>query len=176
MSRIKRWINMHKKEFNPDGTLKQEAREEMLSSGMNKGAIDSYAFRLKEKYDKWKHLDETDPEPWPVYTAYDFFTEEEKQQFNPDGSLKPEYVEQALQKGITENWLEEMERRKKIDVDNYNAVSVKYAAQGINFGKQEMNRRIASSTTYGQRLKQMAIDLRNYEPADSLPFDKETTY
>ncbi|GAX38840.1 hypothetical protein [Nodularia sp. NIES-3585] len=176
MPRIKRWINMHKKEFNPDGTLKQEAREEMLSGGMSNKTIDDYAFRLKQKYDKWKHLDETDPEPWPVYTAYDFFTEEEKRQFNPDGSLKPEYVEQALQKGISENWLEEMERRKKIDVNNYNAVSAKYAEQGINFGEEQMQERIASSRTYGQRLKQMAIDLRNYESPDSLPFDKETSY
>lgn len=175
-TRIKRWINMHKKEFLPDGTLKQEVREEMLSSGMSNEAIDDYALRLKQKYDKWKQLDETDPEPWPVYTAYDFFTEEEKRQFNPDGSLKPEYVEEALQKGISENWLEEMERRKKIEVDNYNAVSAKHAEQGINFGAWQMRGRIASRKTYGQRLKQMQQDLRNCEPADSLPFDKETTY
>lgn len=176
MSRIKRWINMHKKEFLPDGTLRQDAREEMLSSGMSNEAIDDYALRLKQKYDKWKHLDETDPEPWPVYTAYDFFTEEEKKQFNPDGSLKTEYVEEALRKGISENWLSEMERRKKIEVDNYNAVSADYAEQGINFGEQEMNSRIASRKTYGQRLKQMQQDLRNFEDADSLPFDKNTTY
>lgn len=175
-TRIKRWLNMHGKEFNADGRLKQEAREEMLSRGMSNKTIDDYTYRLKQKYDQWKLLDQTDPEPWPVYTAYDFFTAEEKQQFNPDGSLKPEYVEQALQKGISENWLEEMERRKKIDVDNYNAVSAKYAEQGINFGEEQMQERIASSRTYGQRLKQMAIDLRNCEPADSLPFDKETTY
>ncbi|MCC2692837.1 hypothetical protein [Nodularia sp. LEGE 04288] len=176
MSRIKRWINMNKKEFNADGTMKDEVRQQKISQGRNPAAIDDYALRAKQEYDEWKLLDETDPEPWPVYTAYDFFTAEEKQQFNPDGSLKPEYVEQALQKGISENWLEEMERRKKIDVDNYNAVSAKYAEQGINFGEEQMQERIASSKTYGQRLKQMAIDLRNCEPADSLPFDKETTY
>ncbi|WP_414545906.1 hypothetical protein [Nostoc sp. CCY0012] len=176
MSRIKRWINMNKKEFLPDGTLKQEAREEMLSSGMNEGAIDSYARRAKQEYDEWKHLDETDPEEWVNYTAYDFFTEEEKKQFNQDGSLKPEYVEEALQKGISENWLSEMERRKKIEVDNYNAVSAKHAEQGINFGAWQMRGRIASHKTYGQRLKQMQQDLRNFEDADSLPFDKDTTY
>ncbi|YAF99411.1 MAG: hypothetical protein AB3A66_30150 (plasmid) [Nodularia sp. CChRGM 3473] len=175
-TRIKRWINMNKKEFNSDGTLKQEAREEMLSSGMNEGAIDSYARRAKQEYDEWKHLDETDPEPWPVYTAYDFFTEEEKRQFNPDGTLRAEYVEEALQKGISENWLEEMERRKKIEVDNYNAVSAKHAEQGINFGAWQMRGRIASSKTYGQRLKQMQQDLRNFEDADSLPFDKDTVF
>ncbi|MBE9053756.1 hypothetical protein IQ243_25820 [Nostocales cyanobacterium LEGE 11386] len=176
MSRIKRWINMNKKEFNPDGTLKQEAREEMLSSGMSNEAIDDYALRLKQEYDEWKHLDETDPEPWPIYTAYDFFTSEEKQQFNPDGTLRAEYVEEALRKGISENWLEEMERRKKIEVDNYNAVSAKHAEQGINFGEEQMQERIASSKTYGQRLEQMQQDLRNFEDTDSLPFDKDTPY
>ena len=108
---------MHKKEFNPDGTLKNEARIEMLSSGMIPEAIDDYARRLKIKYDEWKHLDETDPEPCPVYTAYDFFTAEEKRQFNPDGSLNPKYVQEALDKGISQGWLEEMEQRKKIEVD-----------------------------------------------------------
>lgn len=176
MSRIKRWINMHKKEFNPDGTLRNEARIEMLSSGMIPEAIDDYARRLKIKYDEWKHLDETDAEPWPVYTAYDFFTAEEKRQFNPDGSLNPKYVQEALDKGISEGWLEEMERRKKIEVDDYNKVSAKKAEQGINFGQQEMNSRMYASKTYVQRRQQMEQDLRNFEDVDSLPFDKDTAF
>jgi hypothetical protein len=175
-TRIKRWLNMHGKEFNADGTLKDEVRQQKLSNGSHPGAVDSYARRLKQEYDEWKHLDETDPEPWPVYTAYDFFTEEEKRQFNPDGTLRAEYVEEALRKGFSEGALEERERRKKIDVDNYNAVSAKHAEQGINFGAWQMRGRIASSKTYGQRLKQMQQDLRNFEDTDSLPFDKDTPY
>lgn len=176
MSRIKRWVNMNKKEFNPDGTLKHQARNQMLSRGMNSGAIDSYARRLKEEYDIWKYLDEIDPEPWPVYTAYDFFTASEKRQFNPDGSLKPEYIQSALKMGISEGWLEEMKRRKGIDIDNYNKVSAKKAEQGINFGEQKMNALIGANRTYMQRRKQMDVDLRNFEDADSLPFDKDTSY
>jgi hypothetical protein len=176
MSRIKRWVNMNKKEFNPDGTLKLEARVEMLSDGMSNEAIDDYALRLKQEYDQWKHLDETSPEPWTVYTAYDFFTESEKRQFNPDGSLKPEYVEAELKNGISESWLSEMERRKKIDVNNYNQVSAKKAEMGINFGEQQMNSRTYASRTYAQRRIQMEQDLRNFEDADSLPFDQDTSY
>ncbi|MFN6499004.1 MAG: hypothetical protein RMX65_018685 [Nostoc sp. DedQUE01] len=176
MSRIKRWINMHRQEFNPDGTLKDEARQQMLSEGANEAAIDDYALRLKAQYDEWKFLDETDPEPWPVYTAYDFFTPTEKQQFNPDGSLRAEYVESELRKGTSPRWLEEMERRKKIDVDNYNRVSEREAALGINFGQQEMNRLRASSRTYVQRRQQMQVDLRNNEEPSSLPFDKDTPW
>ncbi|MCC5610037.1 hypothetical protein LC612_25540 [Nostoc sp. CHAB 5834] len=176
MSRIKRWINMHKNEFNPDGTLKNEARIEMLSSGMIPEAIDDYARRLKIKYDEWKHLDETDPEPWPVYTAYDFFTAEEKRQFNPDGSLRPEYIEYAQKIGISESALEQLEWRKKIEVDNYNKVSAKKAEQGMNFGQQEMNSRMYASRTYIQRRQQMEQDLRNFEDVDSLPFDKDTAF
>lgn len=176
MSRIKRWVNMNQKKFNPDGSLKNEARVEMLSRGLSNEAINDYAFRFKEEYDEWKHLDETDPEPWPVYTAYDFFTASEKRQFNPDGSLKSEYVEAELKNGISESWLSEMERRKKIEVDNYNKVSAKHAEQGINFGAWQMQGRIEDSRTYVQRRKQMEVDLRNFEDSDSLPFDKDTAF
>ncbi|MEA5566651.1 hypothetical protein [Anabaena sp. UHCC 0399] len=175
-TRIKRWLNMHGKEFNADGTLKPEAREQMLSEGMSNEAIDSYARRLKIKYDEWKRLDETDPEPWTVYTAYDFFTTEEKQQFNADGTLKAEYIEIALSKGMSESWLAEMERRKKIDVDNYNQVSARNAEQGINFGEEKMNEILASRRTYAERRKQMEQDLRNFEEPSSLPFEKDTPY
>jgi len=176
MARLKRWLNVNKQEFNSDGTLKTEAREQMLSRGMNQGAIDSYVRRMQEEYNRLKHLDKTDPEPWIVYTAYDFFTSEEKRQFNPDGSLRPEYVEEAKKMGISEQWLEEMVRRQKIEIDNYNAVSADYAEYGINFGAGEMRRRIGNSTTYVQRRRQMAQDLRNFEDRDSLPFDPDTAF
>ncbi|WP_265278169.1 hypothetical protein [Nostoc sp. KVJ3] len=176
MSRIKRWINMHKKEFHPDGSLKNEARQEMLSVGMSNEAIDDYASRLKARYDEWKHLDETDPEPWPIYTAYDFFTEQEKKEFNPDGSLRPEYVEYARQIGISESALEQLEWRKKIEIDDYNEMSASHVEQGINFGAWLMRGRIEDSRTYVQRRQQMEQDLRNFEDVDSLPFDKDTSY
>ncbi|WP_265276889.1 hypothetical protein [Nostoc sp. KVJ3] len=176
MSRIKRWINMHKEEFNADGTLKDEARQEMLSKGEHPGAIDSYARRLKATYDDWKHLDETDPEPWPIYTAYDFFTEQEKKEFNPDGSLRPEYVEYAQKIGISESALEQIEWRKKMEVDDYNEMSASHVEQGINFGAWLMEGRIGNSKTYVQRRQQMEQDLQNFEPEDSLPFDKDTSY
>ena len=176
MSRIKRWINIHKKEFNADGSLKNEARQEMLSVGMSHEAIDDYASRLKARYDEWKHLDETDPEPWPIYTAYDFFTEQEKREFNPDGSLRPEYLEYARKIGISESALEQQEWRKKNEVENYDAVSADHAEQGINFGEERMKERIEDSRTYIQRRQQMEEDLRNFEDVDSLPFDKDTSY
>ncbi|NEU83510.1 hypothetical protein G1O98_31990 [Nostoc sp. UIC10630] len=167
---------MHKKEFNTDGTLKDEARQKMLSLGEHPGAIDSYARRLKATFDEWKHLDETDPEPWPIYTAYDFFTEQEKKEFNPDGSLRPEYVEYAQKIGISESALEQLEWRKKMEVDHYNKMSASHVEQGINFGEWLMEGRIEDSRTYVQRRQQMEQDLRNFEPEDSLPFDKDTAY
>jgi hypothetical protein len=176
MSRIKRWINMHRQEFNPDGTLKDEARQQMLSEGANEAAIDDYALRLKAQYDEWKLLDETDPEPWPVYTAYDFFTPTEKQQFNPNGTLKAEYIQFALKQGISEGWLEEMERRKKLEVDSYNRMSASHAEQGINYGAWLMRSHSSASRTYLERRKQMEQDLQNFEEPSSLPFDKDTPW
>lgn len=176
MSRVKRWFNAHKKEFNSDGTLKDEARKEMLSEGMSNEAIDDYALRLKARYEELNLLDETEPEPWPVYTAYDFFTPEEKRQFNADGSLKAEYIQEALSRGTSSSWLEEMERRKKIDIDNYNALSAEHAEQGINYGAWLMKGKVEASRTYVERRKQMAQDLRNFEDIDTLPFDIDTHY
>ncbi|MFW9262759.1 hypothetical protein [Nostoc sp. CALU 546] len=176
MSRIKRWINMHKEEFNADGTLKHEVRQQKLSLGAHPEAVDDYARRAKEEYDEWKHLDETDPEPWPIYTAYDFFTEQEKKEFNPDGSLRPEYVEYAQKIGISESALEQLEWRKKMEVDHYNKMSASHVEQGINFGEWLMQGRIGNSRTYVQRRQQMEQDLRNFEPEDSLPFDKDTAF
>ncbi|QFS51139.1 hypothetical protein [Nostoc sphaeroides] len=176
MSRIKRWINMHEEEFNADGTLKDEVRQQKLSLGAHPEAVDDYARRVKARYDEWKHLDETDPEPSPIYTAYDFFSEQEKREFNPDGSLRPEYIEYAQKIGISESALEQLEWRKKIEVDDYNKVSAKYAEKGINFGAWQMRGRIEDSRTYVQRRQQMEQDLRNFEDVDSLPFDKDTAY
>ncbi|MEH2220526.1 MAG: hypothetical protein V7K72_26100 [Nostoc sp.] len=167
---------MHKKEFHTDGTLKDEVRQQKLSLGAHPEAVDDYARRVKARYDEWKHLDETDPEPWPIYTAYDFFSEQEKRELNPDGSLRPEYVEYARKIGISESALEQLEWRKKIEVDNYNKVSAKHTEQGINFGEERMKERIEDSRTYAQRRRQMEQDLRNFEPEDSLPFDNDTAY
>ena len=167
---------MHKKEFNADESLKDEARQQMLSVGMSHEAIDDYAHRVKIGYDEWKRLDETDPEPWPVYTAYDFFSEQEKREFNPDGTLRPEYIEYAHQIGISESALEQQEWRKKNEVEHYNRISARYAEQGINFGEERMKERIEDSRTYVQRRRQMEQDLQNFEPEESLPFDKNTSY
>lgn len=174
MSRLRRWINMHGKEFNSDGTLKAEARKQMLSRGMSNAAIDDYAQRLKKKYETWKHLDETDPEPWPVYTAHDFFTPTEKEQFNPDGTLKAEYIESALKQGVSEGWLAEMERRQQIEVENFNRMSASHAEQGINYGAWLIGSLKPANGTYKQRLEQMQTDLRNNEEPSSLPFDLDT--
>ncbi len=55
-------------------------------------------------------------------------------------------------------------------------MSADHAEQGINFGEERMKERIEDSRTYGQRSQQMEQDLRNFEPEDSLPFDKDTSY
>jgi hypothetical protein len=176
MSRLKRWLNMNKKKVSEDGSLKPEYLQQLIADNMRSEMIDKHAQILKNRYLELKHLDETDPEPSPVYTAYDFFTPTEQTQFNPDGSLKQEYFESEVKKGTSLGWLEEMERRKKIDVNNYNRVSAKHAEMGINFGQQEMQERIEDSRTYVQRRQQMEEGLRNFEPEDSLPFDKDTAY
>lgn len=173
MSRLKRWLYLNQKRVNTEGTLREDYIKERLDKGINRVTIDDYAATLKVEYERLKLLDENEPEPWVEYTAYDFFTEEEKQKFNSDGSLKREYVEYALSIGISDESLAEMERRKKNDVDSYNQLSAGYAEQGINFGQQQMRAKIADSKSYLQRKALMSQDIRNGEEIDSLPLDIE---
>lgn len=173
MTRLKRWINMHKKEFLSDGTLKEEVRQQKLAKGRNPAAIDDYAARLKAQYDEWKRLDETDPEPWVEYTAWDLFSQEEKQKFLPDGSLKPEYLEYARSIGISEEYLEDSEYKKKQDIESFNKLSVSYASRGDNFGEYLMRSRTSADSYYAERQKQQSQDIRNGEEISSLPLDVE---
>ena len=171
MTRVKRWISMHKKEFLPDGTLKEEARTQLLAQDVTDAAIDSYAARLKAQYDEWKRLDETDPEAWIEYTAWDLFSQEDKQKFNPDGTLKPEYIEYARRIGVSEGYLAQLEYKKKRDVDDFNALSASYAERGINFGESQMRSRISAAKDYASRQKQLGQDIRNGEEISSLSLD-----
>ena len=173
MSRLKRWLNMHQKKVNLDGTIKEEHKQQQIAWGMTQESIEAFAKTFKDKYDYLKTLDETDPEPWVEYTAWDLFSEEEKQKFNWDGSLKPEYIEYAHRIGISDSYLTEAERRKKIDVENYNKVSARFAERGINFGESQMRSRICATKDYAERQKQLRQDIRNGEEISSLPLDVE---
>lgn len=171
MSRTKRFLNRYQEKLNEDGTVKIEYRQKQLAKGLSEAACDDFALRMKKEYDHLKLLDETKPEAWPVYTAYDFFSEEEKKQFQPDGALRTEYIEHAHYAGISKQALAEMERKKKIEVNNFNRLSEHYAVRGINFGESEMRSRISAVTTYRERLNNMPQDIRNGEAIDTLPLD-----
>ncbi|WP_199755978.1 hypothetical protein, partial [Chroococcidiopsis cubana] len=160
---------MNKKEFNADGTLKEEAKIQLLAEGLSDAAIDDYAAGLKSQYEEWKRLDETDPEPWIEYTAEDLFSQEERKKFNPDGTLKPEYVEYARSIGLGEGYLKQLEFKKKLDVENFNRMSETWAARGMNFGEYQMRSRLGASESYAQRQEQVRQDIRSGEDLDSLP-------
>lgn len=167
---------MYKKKVNYNGDFQQEYIQELRSDGFDEDYIIDYALKFKQEYEHLKYLDETDPEEWVEYQACDFFTPTEKQQFNPDGSLRREYIESELSKGTSPGWLAEMERRKKLEVDNYNKMSASHAEQGINYGAWLMRSLKPANGTYTQRIKQMEVDLRNNEEPSSLLFDKDTPY
>ncbi|MDZ4878207.1 MAG: hypothetical protein CLLPBCKN_007642 [Chroococcidiopsis cubana SAG 39.79] len=176
-SRLKRFLNQNKKEINSDGSLKAECAEGMRSRGMSEAAITDFAARLKAQYERLKQLDETDPEQWVVYTAYDvIFTEEEKQQFNPDGSLRQEYQQDMQRRGYSENWLEEKERLKKIEVENFEQLSVQYAQVGINFPEQQA---IARASNFARlqnpaQMYRLRQDIRNAEKISELSIGLES--
>lgn len=173
MSRLKRWTNMHKSVLNSDGTLKEEVRQQKLAQGRSEAAVSDYAARLKEEYERLKALDEIEPEPWFEYTAYDLFSEEEKEIFNTDGTLKPGYIKYARSLGLSEGYLEQLEYNKKRDVEDFDRMSEQWAARGMNFGEFQMRSRIFAVRNYNQNLKQMRHDLRNGEDIDSLALDVE---
>ncbi|KYC34899.1 hypothetical protein WA1_50195 [Scytonema hofmannii PCC 7110] len=170
-SRLKRWLEQHKKEVDLNGNLRLDYAEGMRSGGLSQAAIDDKAARMKARYEELKQLDETDPEPWQVYTAYDFFTESDKQQFLPDGSLKPEYVENALRSGVSMNYLGELERRQQQEVASFQRLSAQYAAQGINYGEQLALSAVYSLQTRDKSRQYLRQDILNGEEIAEIPFD-----
>ncbi|WP_017654896.1 hypothetical protein [Fortiea contorta] len=174
MSRLKRWLYLNTKKVNADGTLREDYINERLAKDINQASIDDYAVTLKTEYERLKLLDETDPELWVEYTAYDLFSEKDKKQFNPDGSLKPEYVEYALhQLQLRESYLMEIEFNKKKEVADFNKMSEEWKSRGQNFGEYLMNSRRSAAQNRRYNLKQMSQDIRNGEDIDSLPLDIE---
>lgn len=173
MSRLKRFLSMYREKLNPDGTVKPEYRQKQRAKGLTEESCDAVAKGFKEEYEQLKALDETDPEPWVEYTAWDLFSEEEKQKFNSDGSLKPEYLEYARSIGISEGYLEDSEYKKKRDVESFNRLSASYAERGINFGESQMRSRFLATKDYASVQNQLGQDIRNGEEISSLPLDVE---
>ncbi|PSB00674.1 hypothetical protein [Merismopedia glauca] len=173
-SRVKRWQNMHGREFNKDGTLKPEVRTEKLNSGRSSASIDDYEARIKQKFEEWKRLDETDPEPWINYSADEvIFTPEDRRMFDESGSLRPEYFAQALAIGARESFLRAEEAKMKNRIAEYERMSQEKEKIGINFGEQQLKSRQNAARTYPERAQQMIQDIRNGEDEDSLPFDRD---
>ncbi len=173
MSRLKRFLSMYQEKLNSDGTVKSEYRQKQRVKGLSEESCDAIAREFKEEYEQLKALDEKDPEPWVEYTAWDLFSEEEKQKFNRDGSLKPEYIENARRRGASEGYLAQLEYKKKRDVDDFNKLSASYAESGENFGEYLMRSRMSATKDYAERQKQLRQDIRNGEEISSLPLDVE---
>ena len=171
MSRLKRWLNMHQKKVNLDGTIKEEHKQQQIAWGMTQESIEAFAKEFKEEYEQLKALDETDPELWIEYTAWDLFSQEDKQKFNSDGTLKPEYIEYARRLGTSEGYLAQLEYKKKRDVERFNKLSASYAERGDNFGEYLMRSRISAAKDYASRQKQLGQDIRNGEEISSLSLD-----
>ena len=168
-TRAKRWLSSKKSEFNADGTLKAEVRRKDLERGLSVEALDSYEARNRANFEKLKRLDETDPEPWINYTAYDFFTEEEKKYFNPDGSIKECYLDEVMLGDL--GHLVWKSRHKMIEVKNYNGVAARKAAEGQNHGQWLMDSRRSRARNNAKNIKQQKQDMRNKEEISSLLFD-----
>ncbi len=71
MSKLNRWLYLNRKKVNTDGNLNPDYINERLTKGIHQETIDDYALTLKAEYERLKLLDETEPESWINYTAYD---------------------------------------------------------------------------------------------------------
>jgi hypothetical protein len=168
-TRAKRWINSKKSMCLPSGKLRPELKQSKLDLGWTQADIDDWETRFTNKFEELKRLDETDPEPWINYTAYDFFTEEEKKYFNPDGSIKECYLDEVMLGDL--GHLVWKSRHKMIEVKNYNGVAARKAAEGQNHGQWLMDSRRSRARNNAKNIKQQKQDMRNKEEISSLPFD-----
>lgn len=170
-TRAKRWINAKQSTCLPSGKLRPEVKQRKIDLGWSKSGIDLWEAKFTSELEELKRLDEIEPEPWVNYTAYDFFTEEEKIKFNPDGTLREEFIYSAREKGLNMSALLTLEQRKINEVEQYNKVSACDAEMGINHGQWLMDCRRSAASNYAKNYKQQQQDLRNGEEISSLPLD-----
>lgn len=170
-TRSKRWVNMNKSTCLPSGKLRPEIRQRKSAQGWGEADIDAWEAVFTSEFEELKRLDETDPEPWVNYTAYDFFTEAEKKIFLPTGEIKPEVWQKARENGDNMNAYWNRERIKMDEVVRYNSISARRAEYGENYGQSLMDSRRSAARRYASNLRQQEQDLRNFEDISELPLD-----
>lgn len=168
-SRLLRWANLYKKKVDERGNLNKEYLTWCRSNNHSEAAIALEQNKFQAEYQRLKKLDEESPEEWLDYTAYEaIFTPEERKKFNPDGSLRAEYVT-TITNDIVLAGLEQESRHKMIDVEGFNKVVKSYAARGINFAKDEKESYEKLNKTAGRSLTERELaDLQNFEEISSL--------
>lgn len=60
-------------------------------------------------------------------------------------------MEYARSVGIRDGYLEQLEYKKKLEVENFNRMSETWAARGMNFGEYQMRSRFSANESYAQR-------------------------
>lgn len=168
-SRLLKWVNIHKHKVDAEGNLNEKYLAWRRSCNHSEASIEKEQNKLKTEYKRLKKLDEESPEEWIDYTAYEaIFTPEEREKFNPDGSLRVEYVATITDDAIFRG-LEVESRHKMIDVESFNKVVESWAARGVNFAKSEKESyEKLNKSAFASLNERELTDLRNFEEISSL--------
>lgn len=116
-------------------------------------------------------LDPIDPKHYTAWEA--IFDEKEREIFNPDGTLKSEYIQAQL--AIAPNRaraLEWLQIEKQAEIETYDALNESYAKRGMNWGAEVIAERKDRENYAHLRVKTIK-DIRNREDLDSLPLAVE---
>ena len=107
--------------------------------------------------------------------AYDTWDSYDQKNFNPDGSMKPEYRQRLLDKGISSsnvdsveeqkmNEVERFEKREKLYMKRYGIPYSEWVKQGSKISQSELEERQRKAIRNGEEISTlpMAIDPDEY--------------
>lgn len=169
-SRLTRWLSVNSDYVNSDGSLKEEVKTRMLVR-RTQADVDKFEAEFSSEYSQIKLLDETEPEPWPIYTAYDLFSDEDKKNFHPDGTMRKEHQDYLEGLGVRLSHIINLEERKRMEINSFNSLTESYAKRGVNWGASQMQERNNAGANAIRAQKQARQEIIDGEEISSLSVD-----
>lgn len=164
---------MHKDKVDETGNLRKEYLARRRSRGHSEANIIEQQNLFQAEYQSLRKLDEESPEEWYDLSAYDvIFSSEEREILNSDGTPREDYLEKIVGDELAISYVMTLSEEKMKEIEEFNRLVKYWAARGVNFAKDELDRRAEQNRNAERPLNERErVDLRNFEEISSLTTD-----
>lgn len=172
-SRSLRFLNMYESEVDSDCNYHGKYLAWCRSRNYSDERIAQEQAAMQAEYYRLRKLDEESPEEWYDLSAYEvIFSDKEREMLNPDGTPREDYLEKIAgnERAISEVMV--LSEEKINEIEEFNRLVKYWAARGVNFAKDELDRRADQNRNASRPLNERELaDLRNFEEISSLTVD-----